>query len=90
MPGKFSSAGLICLSALALLATSVASDAEWEPEIYPDSQIFPSLIIGTAAVKPGSDVFAVWEGNHIGDKQGSIGASVDDVAEGSTVALEVR
>ena len=90
MPGKFSSAGLICLSALALLATSVASDAEWEPEIYPDSQIFPSLIIGTAAVKPGSDVFAVWEGNHIGDKQGSIGASVDDIAEGSTVALEVR
>jgi hypothetical protein len=90
MSGKFSAAGLICLSALALLATSVASDAEWEPEIYPDEQIFPSLIIGAAAVKPESDIFAVWEGSHIGDKQGIVGASVDDVAEGSTVALEVR
>jgi len=90
MPGNLSAAGLICLPALALLATSVASDAEWEPEIYPNKQIFPSLIIGAAAVKPDSDVFAVWEGNHIGDKQGIVGASVDDVAEGSRVTLELR
>ena len=90
MPGKFSAAGLICLSAFASLGTSVASKSDWEAEIYPSQQIFPSLIIGAAAVKPDSDVFAMWEGNHIGDKQGIVGASVDDVAEGSTVALEVR
>ena len=90
MPGKSSALALLLFSAFAPLAASAAGDAEWNPEIYPDNQIFPSLIIGAAAVKPDSDVFAVWEGNHIGDKQGIVGASVDDVAEGSKVTLEVR
>ena len=90
MPGKSSAVALLLFSAFAPLAASAAGDAEWNPEIYPDNQIFPSLIIGAAAVKPDSDVFAVWEGNHIGDKQGIVGASVDDVAEGSKVTLEVR
>ena len=90
MSGKSSVVTLLLFSAFAPLSASAAGDAEWNPEVYPDNQIFPSLIIGAAAVKPDSDVFAVWEGNHIGDKQGIVGASVDDVAEGSTVALEVR
>ena len=90
MPGKSSAVALLLFSAFAPLAASAAGDTEWNPEIYPDNQIFPSLIIGAAAVKPDSDVFAVWEGNHIGDKQGIVGASVDDVDEGSKVTLEVR
>jgi hypothetical protein len=90
MRGKFSVVTLILFSAFDPLATSLAGDVGWDPEIYPDGQIFPSLVIGAAAVKPDSEVFAVWDGNHIGDVQGIVGASADDVAEGSKVTLEVR
>ncbi|MBU3666113.1 MAG: hypothetical protein FGM15_09610 [Chthoniobacterales bacterium] len=74
----------------AFCAAGAVAEVEWDPEIYPDSQIFPSLIIGTAAVKPENEVFAMWEGNHIGDRQGVVGASVEGVSSGSTVELEVR
>jgi hypothetical protein len=72
------------------LAATVRAEIEWDPEIYPDSQIFPSLVIGTAAVKPDNEIFAVWEGNHLGDKQGIVGASADGISAGSKVVLEVR
>lgn len=90
MAGKsFAAAILVALFCAARTAIA-GSPVEWDPEIYPDNQIFPSLIIGTAAVKPDNEIFAVWEGNHLGDKQGIVGASVDGVAVGSKVALEVR
>jgi hypothetical protein len=73
-----------------LTAPCALAEVEWDPEIYPDNQIFPSLIIGAAGVKPDRDVFAVWNGNHIGDPQGIVGSSVDGIAEGDKVALEVR
>ena len=81
-----------CFSLLCLVpgALSAAGNIEWEPEIYPNNQIFPSLVIGTATVKPDSEIFAVWDGNHIGDAQGIVGASADGIAEGSKVMLEVR
>jgi len=72
------------------LAATVRAEIDWDPEIYPDSQIFPSLVIGTAAVKPDNEIFAVWEGNHLGDKQGIVGASADGISAGSKVVLEVR
>ncbi|MEY3480471.1 MAG: hypothetical protein RIQ71_1246 [Verrucomicrobiota bacterium] len=90
MTGKLRAASLPVFFALASLAASAPGEVEWDPEIYPDNQIFPSLVIGAAAVKPGSEVFAVWTGNHIGDEQGIVGASVDGVAEGSKVDLQVR
>jgi hypothetical protein len=65
------------------LAATVRAEIDWDPEIYPDSQIFPSLVIGTAAVKPDNEIFAVWEGNHLGDKQGIVGASADGISAGS-------
>jgi hypothetical protein len=71
-------------------AFSASAEIEWDPEIYPNSQIFPSLVIGTAAVKPDNEIFAVWEGNHLGDKQGIVGASADGISAGSKVVLEVR
>ena len=46
MPGKRLAAGFLAI----LTAASLAADVDWDPEIYPDSQIFPSLIIGAAAV----------------------------------------
>ena len=71
-------------------AVSALAEVEWEPEIYPDSQIFPSLIIGTATVKPEDEIFPTWEGNHIGDLQGNVGTSVEGIPEGSKVTLEIR
>lgn len=80
----------VSLAACLLSAGHVrAADVEWEPAVYPDGQIFPSLVIGTATVRPGNEVFAMWEGNHMGDQQGIIGASADGIAAGSKVALEV-
>ncbi len=74
-----------------LLWTAVASaEVEWDPEVYPDSQIFPSLVIGTATVKPENEVFAMWDGNHIGDRQGIVGASAEGIPDGSKVELDVR
>jgi hypothetical protein len=81
---------LVALLSLVSGAAAVRAEIEWDPEVYPDSQIFPSLIIGTATVKPESEVFAVWQGNHIGDAQGVVGVSADGIAAGRKVELEVR
>ncbi|MFM8459633.1 MAG: hypothetical protein ACKOB0_11960, partial [Chthoniobacterales bacterium] len=88
--GKSFAAGLFLVLFSVARVFSAASDVEWDPEVYPDQQIFPSLVIGTAAVKPDNEVFAVWDGNHIGDKQGIVGVSADGIAAGSKVMLEVR
>jgi hypothetical protein len=78
---------------LALLVAGVpAAPAaiEWDPEVYPDGQIFPSLVIGAATVRPENEVFAMWDGNHIGDVQGIVGASADGIAAGRKVELAIR
>lgn len=82
----------IVVSALlvSLAASAARAGIEWDPEIYPDGQIFPSLVIGTATVRPENEVFAMWDGNHIGDKQGIVGASADGIRSGAKVVLEVR
>ncbi|MBJ7391346.1 MAG: hypothetical protein JHC85_07275 [Chthoniobacterales bacterium] len=90
MTGKLYAASLPAVFAFASLAASAVGEVQWDPEIYPDNQIFPSFVIGAAAVKPDSEVFAVWNGNNIGDEQGIVGASAEGVPEGSRVELEVR
>jgi hypothetical protein len=80
----------VLVGAVLLVGVCPAVGVEWEPEVYPDGQLFPSLVIGTATVRPESEVFAMWEGHHIGDVQGIVGASADGIAAGSTVELEVR
>jgi hypothetical protein len=90
MTGKFFARGLLLSAVLSSFTASAARGVDWGPEIYPDNQIFPSLVIGAAAVKPDNDVFGVWRGNHLGDPQGIVGASLDGVPEGSKVSLEVR
>jgi hypothetical protein len=90
MPGKYLASGLRAFLISASLILPAAAEVEWDPEIYPDSQIFPSLVIGTATVRPENEVFAMWDGNHIGDVQGIVGASAEGIPAGSKVALEVR
>lgn len=90
MSGKCLPVGFRACLVSILLLLPAAAEVEWDPEIYPDSQIFPSLIIGTATVRPESEVFAMWDGNHIGDPQGIMGASAEGIPDGSKVALEIR
>ena len=90
MPGNRLVAGVPAALIVIALAASAAAEVDWSADVYPDGQIFPSLVIGAAAVKPDSEVFAVWEGNHIGDVQGIIGATVEGIPAGSKVELEVR
>lgn len=90
MPGKFLAAGLLLVLLCVSRAMSAAGDVDWDAQIYPDSQIFPSLVIGTAAVRPEKEVFPMWQDNHIGDVQGIVGAVVEGIPAGSKVMLEVR
>ncbi len=89
---RLSVLGLV-LAALAVHGkeTSPAADhVEWEPIVYPDNQIFPSLIIGTAVIKAPEDTFPAWGENHLGDPQGIIGVSADGLATGAKVEVLVK
>ena len=75
-----------------LLQVSVLAeeDIEWQPDIYPKNNIFPSFLIGTARVDLPEKLFAVWEGNHLGDPQGIIGISLTGAKAGSKVVVIVK
>ena len=90
MPGKQRAVGFLSIPVAVLLAAPAVAEVDWSAEVYPNGQIFPSLVIGTATVKTDNEVFAMWEGNHIGDVQGIVGASADGIPSGSKVGLEIR
>lgn len=69
---------------------SAASEIDWDPQVYPMEQLFPSLVIGTATVKPEDEAFPVWDGDHIGDPQGIVGVSAIGVPRGSKVDVIVQ
>lgn len=85
------------LSATLLLAFSCVfpvraadDDAEWEPDVYPQGNIFPSFLIGTARVELPEELFSVWEGNHLGDPQGIIGVTLPRAKAGSKIEVTVK
>lgn len=75
---------------LVLSAHSWAGEPEWEPDIYPHSNIFPSYLIGTARVDLPEKLFASWGENHIGDPKGVIGIVLSGVDAGSKVQVVVK
>ena len=75
---------------MAGLAAAEASQVEWEPDIYPDNQLFPSLLIATATVELPENAFSTWEGNHLGDQQGCVGVNVRGLPVGAKVKVEVK
>ncbi len=83
---------LLLTAALSLQPLLRADDDEidWEPDVYPQSNIFPSYIIGTARVDLPEELFASWEDNHIGDAQGVIGITLSGVSAGSKVEVVVK
>lgn len=74
----------------AAFSAAYADGPEWDTDIYPQSNIFPSFIIGTARVKLPEDLFSVWKDNHLGDPQGVIGITLSGVDAGSKVEVVVK
>lgn len=71
-------------------APGAPREVEWDPIIYPENQIFPSLIIGTAVIKAPEDTFPSWGENHLGDPQGIIGVSAEGLPTGAKVEVLVK
>ena len=67
-----------------------AADIEWEPSIYPENQLFPSMLISTATIQLPEEAFSTWDGNHLGDTQGCIGVTAENVPKGAKVELVVK
>lgn len=83
---------LAALLAFALQPPVRAADEEpeWEPDVYPQNNIFPSFLIGTARVDLPEELFSVWEGNHFGDPQGVIGITLPKAKAGSKIEVTVK
>lgn len=67
----------------------LVAEVEWEPDLYPKMNIFPSLVIGTATVSEEEDIFAGWDGEHVGDAQGLVGATISGLKKGDKIKLVV-
>lgn len=67
-----------------------AQEIDWEPDIYPADNLFPSLILGTARVDPRTELFAGWGENHLGDENGLVGAIIGGLTKGDRVKLVVE
>ncbi|MCX6971410.1 MAG: hypothetical protein NTV93_14825 [Verrucomicrobia bacterium] len=83
---------LILAAALSVQSLMPPKDAEpeWDTDIYPQSNIFPSFLIGTARVDLPEELFAVWGDNHLGDPQGGIGITLSGADAGSKVEVVVK
>ena len=66
------------------------AEPEWDTDIYPQSNIFPSFLIGTARVDLPEELFAVWKENHLGDPQGIIGITLSGADAGAKVEVAVK
>ena len=66
------------------------NEPDWDTDVYPQGNIFPSFIIGTARVELPEGLFSVWRHNHLGDPQGVIGITLSGVSAGSRVEVVVK
>ncbi len=72
------------------LAASLTAAPTWEPTIYPENQIFPSVLISTATLNEPEEVLGKWQGPHLGHEVGLIGVYLDDAEKGDRVRVEVE
>ena len=80
----------LCFTLWLGLAGGLLAEIEWEPDVYPQSNFFPSLVIGTARVDPSEELFAAWGGEHQGDPQGLVGASITGLKKGDKFKLVIK
>jgi len=86
---SFRGGALALVALLGLTASLVAAEIDWDPEVYPKGNLFPSLVIGTARVKSDEELFASWKGYHEGDPQGIVGAAIAGLKKGDKFKLVV-
>ena len=70
-----------------------AADLEWTPEVYMDDQLYPSLLIATASVRPVEDEdAAAGESDHylLGDRFGPFGVSIKAPSANAKVKVTVK
>jgi len=78
---------------LFLAAVSTAEEVEWTPEANMDHQLFPSLLIATATVRPAEPDDAEAETPDpylLGERFGLVGVSVKAPNENATVKVTVK
>ena len=78
--------------AVSLASISRADDVEWAPEATMDAQLFPSLLIATATVRP-DDVDEEVQAPDpylLGDQYGIIGISIKTVAANTKVKVTLK
>ena len=63
---------------------------EWEPDIYPDNQIFPSQIISSAMLELPEEMRNNWVDPHLGEDESNIGAAIEDLPKGAEVTVTVK
>lgn len=90
MNPRFLALAVLLMSTLQPHLRAEDDQPEWEPDIYPQNNIFPSFIIGTARVDLPADLFSVWEGAHLGDPQGVIGVIIPQAKAGSKIEVTVK
>ena len=69
-------------------AKEAATEPAWAPFIEMDGQLFPSMVVATATVKPDAD--EEQDASLIGDPYGQIGAVVESAPAGAKLKLVVR
>jgi hypothetical protein len=80
------------LAAVSLASITLADEVEWAPEATMDSQLFPSLVIATAAARPG-DVDEEEQAPDpylLGDQYGLVGVSIKTVAANTKVKVTLK
>lgn len=80
----FGAAALLCLSTI----TMSRAEVEWAAIVEQDGQLFPSMIVATATVKP--DEEEEQDASLLGDPYGLIGAVLSDVPAGAKLKLVVK
>lgn len=68
----------------------VFADERWEPSIYPEGQIFPSMLISTATQGVPEDAEELWDIPAVGDPNGLVGALITGVKKGDKIKVVVK
>ncbi len=87
-PGIGSAA--LCAALLLSWPRAASGAPGWETSVYPEDEIFPSLILSTATAGSPDDTDDVWDCPQIGDKQGLVGALISGAHRGDKVRVVVR
>jgi hypothetical protein len=81
------------LGCLGLALAAAADEAEWTPEANMDHQLFPSLLIATASVRPiepGEEEAEAPDPYLLGERFGLVGVSIKAPAENTKVKVTVK